>query len=1470
MDHDIRVRLGLSLFFAAAAAFLIHAQATPTLPRQRAAGVEDFDARALAARRSPVRPDTAAALTRFRGRTARPLHARVHPLTGAIRRLSGDEPLSAPRVAAPSAVASDFLRDNADLVGLTDADLSELTLVREYRSANDVATHLTYQQTIDGVPVFEGLVGVHVALDGSVVLVTSEAVPPPRGRTRPRLDASEAVQAAVADVQAVPAAPVPTGATLVYFPAPAGLRPAWRVYVEADPGRRAHVVVIDALTGDTLYRRNTYHDTDGVGRIFQSATTAARDLRLPEAYPIGSAPPGPDDPAGGCPPASSFELRSLNEPFRDPETTLFNTGRLEGNNASVYRGQQGVWGALGAFGAGMWQFDFPFNTPDSVETAIFHTLNFAHDFFYDLGFDEAAGNFQALNFGRGGLGGDPLIAISRAAGRNNANIEVSADGQPARMNLFLWDGAGCWSADVDGDGVLDLDGGYDTDVVIHEYHHGVSIRLNPAWSGNEAAAIGEGGSDFFAYSIHDDTDLAEYSAPPSGIRHVNGKTYADWYCLFNYFCEPHDNGEIWANALWDLRESFRTALVGGSEADGIGALHQLYVDGLKLSPPAPTMLDMRDAMLTADALRHPSGDLGSSANYCRLWQGFAGRGMGVGALDTRDSLNNSVLASFAVPAGCPGPVVVSIAATTPTAREAGPVQGAFTVSRTGDHDDELAVSYSVQGTATAWADYLPLTGTVTIPAGALDASIALVPVDDTLYELDETVVVSIDPTGAYIVGSPSSATVVIVSDDISPDLVVSALSAPAAGSAGGSLAVTATVENRGQGTADPSVTRMYLSFDLLVDAGDVSIGSRAVGPLAPGAAESGTTEAVLPAELLPGLYYLLVVADADQAVNESVETNNLAWTTARIGPDLTISSLSAPSAIGEGQAFTATDTTTNTGAAPAAASTTRFFLSTNAVVDPADTPLAGSRSVPALAAGGASSGSTVLTVPAGITPGQYYLLAQADADGTVAESQEGNNSRFAPVRVGPDLVLSAFTAQAVADLITLTDTVANDGGGAAASSVVRFYLSNDATLDAGDVALDGSRAVPPLAAGTTSSGTTSAHLPAGTPPGPHFVLAVADADHTVAETVETNNLRYTTVAVGGGGDLVVYSLSAPSVAGAGSAVTVTDATRNVDSSAAGASTTRYFLSTDYWLGVDDVRLDGGRAVPPLSGGQTNGGSTIVTLPAGVAVGRYYLIAKADGDDVVGETNENNNTMSRSIAVGPDLIVSSFISPTRAGAGEPITVTETTRNQGGGTAGASLTRFYLSRDYRLDAADTPLGIERSVPSLVPGGSSTASTTLMMPTGLAVGGYFVIAASDDAGAVTETSETNNTRYVYLQVGPDLTVTSLAAPASAPAGSLIVVTDTTTNAGGGAAPPSVTRYYLSANPYLDAADVPLESARLLTAIAAGASDTGSTAVTIPAGMAPGGYYLIAVADAAGSVPETVETNNTRFRSLQVLPAS
>ena len=123
-------------------------------------------------------------------------------------------------------------------------------------------------------------------------------------------------------------------------------------------------------------------------------------------------------------------------------------------------------------------------------------------------------------------------------------------------------------------------------------------------------------------------------------------------------------------------------------------------------------------------------------------------------------------------------------------------------------------------------------------------------------------------------------------------------------------------------------------------------------------------------------------------------------------------------------------------------------------------------------------------------------------------------------------------------------------------------------------------------------------------------------------------------------------------------------------------------------------------------------------------------------------------------------------PATAGAGATIAITETTLNQGGGSAGTSATRFYLSANFSLDANDTPLG-SRAVPTLAASGSSSATTTVSIRRERRLVSDHLIANADDGNAVAEPVETNNVKYVFIRVGPDLVVSSIVAPARAGSG-------------------------------------------------------------------------------------------------------
>ena len=535
--------------------------------------------------------------------------------------------------------------------------------------------------------------------------------------------------------------------------------------------------------------------------------------------------------------------------------------------------------------------------------------------------------------------------------------------------------------------------------------------------------------------------------------------------------------------LWHIRERFRADLVRGSDAAAINESHQLYIDGLKLSPPSPTMLDLRDAMLEADAIRNPGSP--DSLNFCALWESFAARGMGVDATDTADNGLNQVGANFAVPTGCtaqPSPPLVTLAVAAATATEAGPTSGMVTISREAATEAALAVNLTVTGTATRAIDYVALPASAIIPAGAVSVDVPVVPLDDATLEGNETVVVTLRSGPGYILAPPTVGTVTIVSDDVAPDFTVTVLTGPALGGAGLTLDVTDTTRNQGTGPSGESTTSFYLSLTTALDATDPLVGTRSVPGLLPGTTDIATTTLMVPAGTAAGTYWIIAKADGPGAVGEPNETNNTRTLLVRVGPDLAVTALTAPPVAGPGASVIVNDTTKNQGGGHAAASATRFYLSPNSTLDASDAALE-SHGVEPLTVGASATTTTTVRIPTTVTSGTFYLIAVADDGNALSESTENNNTRFVTIRIGADLMVSALTAPTrvgSGSTISVTDTIRNSGGGGSGPSTTAFYLSANQTFDAGDARLSGTRSVGPLDAGASSLGTTAVTLPAVT------------------------------------------------------------------------------------------------------------------------------------------------------------------------------------------------------------------------------------------------------------------------------------------------------------------------------------------------------------------------------------------------------
>ena len=490
----------------------------------------------------------------------------------------------------------------------------------------------------------------------------------------------------------------------------------------------------------------------------------------------------------------------------------------------------------------------------------------------------------------------------------------------------------------------------------------------------------------------------------------------------------------------------------------------------------------------------------------------------------------------------------------------------------------------------------------------------------------------------------------------------------------------------------------------------------------------------------------------------------------------------------------------------------------------------------------------------------YYVVSTVNLVGESGNSSEAS----ATPKALSDLEVRGFSAPSSIGTgipFGVSVSIRNNGPGDADTSKVRFYLSANMLFDATDIEMTGTQQVPALEPGASALVSPMVTVPTGPVAGAYYMLAVADADNTVPEKWETNNVSLRLVQLGP--DLVVPSFTAASVVTPGASITLTDTTRNQGADVSPSSITRFYFSMDGSFDATDTLL-GTRDVGPLNAGASSSGSTSVTLPSVLGTGTYYLIATADGAKSVAEAVETNNNAFRGVQVGPDLVLSTFTVPSISG--PKVDVSDTVANQGTLSVPSTVIKFYLSTNYTLEASDPVLPETRTVPALAPGTSHSGATSLTLPANLTPGAYFVIANADADAVVAETNEVNNIAYRSIYIGGDLVVASLSAPSNV--GSTLAITDTTTNQGGAPVGPSTTQFYVSLNSTLDAGDTKLEQTRSVPALLPGASHSGTTTVTMPAGLATGGYYLFAKADGTDSLTEAREQNNTLVRVVYVGP--
>ncbi|MDM7922386.1 MAG: M36 family metallopeptidase [Pyrinomonadaceae bacterium] len=637
--------------------------------------------------------------------------------------------LTQPSAGKRPEILRSFLRANEELFGLDRTRIDELTVAVDYTNPDGNLSYVKLKQAIAGVPVFRGEVTAGFTKRGEIVRIINNLVPgvDTENIARDFGDAREALNAVYADLKRVPtlddlevnaAASTDsrivfgrgdwaTTAEKIYFPTEPGvLRPAWQVLVWFP--QDAYLIVIDAGTKTLLFRKSI-SESQTEPATYQVYTAPNAYLKLHDSpAPLT---PGPLDPGTGQQ-GSILGRTSLTFIGNEGDLSFNNLGWMtdgtsltDGNavEAGIDRdGTNGVDapqpGEPYRVFTSLWNpppgdpppGDEPLN-PQAQRGAViqmFYALNRWHDELYKRGFTEQAGNFQHLNFGRGGSDGDRVSAEAQdSSSTNGANFSTPPDGGRPRLQMNIWTGP-----------TPDRDGAADSQVVLHEMSHGLSSRLHGNATGlgsNMARGMGEGWSDWYPLVLLAQNDDSENGTHAVGgyITHqiFSGFTANYYYGIrrfpiarisslgpngkphnpltFRYLnsdcntligtttsnpppnsafprgpigvtqCDQiHNAGEVWSALLWEVLGVLvdRLGFTTGSR-DTL----QVVTDGMKLSPFNPTLIQSRDAIIAAAAAI-------SQQHAADVREGFRRRGLGFSARIVSSSPAN-VVEAFDLP-----------------------------------------------------------------------------------------------------------------------------------------------------------------------------------------------------------------------------------------------------------------------------------------------------------------------------------------------------------------------------------------------------------------------------------------------------------------------------------------------------------------------------------------------------------------------------------------------------------------------------------------------------------------------------------------------------------------------------------------------------------------------------------------------------------------------------------------------------
>lgn len=636
--------------------------------------------------------------------------ARHNFLSGPNGQGRGISPVTLARIPVndPYRVTKAFVLEHKALFGHGPELLDAAKIKRDYVTAHNGLHTVVWEQEVDGIPVFEALFVSHTSRRQELLSISSHFVPAAdkaaaketANRTalldNPPVSATKALEKALQNIGENLSSPVhmekmevegpvrhqrlqsdslqgDADIQLIWLPINRNsLRLCWRVIFTSRERGEMFLTLIDVKTGSPWLRRKlTENISDAAYRVY---TTESPSPQSP-----GYSTPSTNQP--GFTTRSLVVISGLNTNASPNGWINDGDNETSGNNvaAQTDRDADNLPDLPRPRGAPFRVFDLPMDLAqdplthgDASVVNLFYWCNWMHDKLYEYGFTEGAGNFQVNNFGRGGSGNDPVMADAQdGSGFNNANFSTPPDGMPGRLQMFIFNGP-----------TPNRDGDLDTQVILHEYAHGLSSRLVGGGAGIsdlQSRGLGEGWSDFYSLALLSKPEHPLNANYPEGAY----STYRLFGLQENYYfgirrypystdmlkspltlkdidpglaemhegiprnpviinspTEIHNLGEVWCAALWDARANLITKY--GFEIGNPLSI-QLVTDAMNLTPANPTFIEARDALLQADLINH------GAIHYHELWQAFAKRGMGADASVPSSVTTSGVIESFSTP-----------------------------------------------------------------------------------------------------------------------------------------------------------------------------------------------------------------------------------------------------------------------------------------------------------------------------------------------------------------------------------------------------------------------------------------------------------------------------------------------------------------------------------------------------------------------------------------------------------------------------------------------------------------------------------------------------------------------------------------------------------------------------------------------------------------------------------------------------